>query len=277
MISHDLSAVGFDAPTFAELADLVAMQGPLMFEDPETAYQLLVYNDPSGARILIAVNDYEVDLYPSFTVGTAFWPAEVEMIDDFSAFVQVYGRDGSRQLAFTALVDEPFSFPFIESSAIVAECSGFYHDVRVAALATDVDVYPSLEVWRGTRTSVFEVIDTAGTPLTVDPTAGFLYSPQVEQFLGGALPDDRRAGVWIAMQIASVDSRINQLTGLGFHVVTGHIEGCVSPLEMCIAAETAPTIEVGTVVEGVALMIVNNGLWDAARTHTPELGGRDRE
>ena len=237
MISHDLSAVGFDAPTFAELADLVAMQGPLMFEDPETAYQLLVYNDPSGARILIAVNDYEVDLYPSFTVGTGFWPAEVGMIDDFSAFVQVYGRDGSRRLAFTALVDEPFSFPFIESSAIVAECSGFYHDVRVAALATDVDVYPSVEVWRGTRASVFEVIDTAGTPLTVDPTAGFLYSPQVNQFL----------------------------------------DGYVSPLEMCIAAETAPTIEVGAVVEGVALMIVNNGLWDAARTHTPELGGRDRE
>ncbi|GAB3691012.1 hypothetical protein [Corynebacterium nasicanis] len=263
MISPDLSAVGFDAPTFAELADAAVGQGIAVFEGWEACEQLLVYQDASGARLIIMVQQELITMFPSFAVETAFWPATAGMINDVTGLIQTFDQSGRAHDFFTAQIDEPFRFPFIEAPGLITECSQFYPDLRIAALATDVEVYPSVEEWQRVRAKNFEQISTADGPLTVYPTSGFLHCPHVEAYLSGVLSGDLGSATWIVLEVAQLQTRTNTLTGLQFHVITGHLEGHSTPLQMCLGAEDTPPLHVGCVIEGAAIMIANSGLWDA--------------
>lgn len=266
MLSSDLAAVGFDAPTYAELADAASYRGLTQFNGSDAFDELLIYNDPSGARLVMAVQGTEITMVPSFRVETAFWPATAGMIDDLTALVYLFNTQGEPWCAFTALVDEPFTLPFIEASGLVDVCSDFYPELRVAALAIDTEIYPDVSAWAQA---------TIWDPFAGPPEPGELYNPFVEDYLGGATPSELGNGTLLTLQVDAVETRTNHLTGLNFHVATGEIKGRSTPLQVCLSAEHSSELKVGCVIEGAVQMIATDGLWDGLRDYQQANPDRD--
>lgn len=70
VISHDLHALGFDAPDLDSLVNSAAQAGAVGVEDVGGFDLLAAYTDPSGARLAMLSRDGEMDTMASLVAPT---------------------------------------------------------------------------------------------------------------------------------------------------------------------------------------------------------------
>ncbi len=105
--------------------------------------------------------------------------------------------------------------------------------------------------------------DTADGPLTVFGQPGFILGPWTFEYFGGGAPDTIEPYHQVCLELDTVETRTNELTGRRFHVTTGHFQRGLPPLELCLRVEMALDLAPGNVVDGAVLIVANSGYWDA--------------
>ena len=128
VISHDLHALGFDAPDLDSLVNSAAQAGAVGVEDVGGFDLLAAYTDPSGARLAMLSRDGEMDTMASLVAPTThaaevrrYRPtvALVELVEGGSPLSQLAvsgasdGVHGKRIARFLANADDPVEYPLL--------------------------------------------------------------------------------------------------------------------------------------------------------------------
>lgn len=262
MISEDLSALGFDAPTWEDLMDMSMKREPRGVEDFAGYDWISPYTDPSGARLLRTLSGENWSTSTSFVATQSIWPARVGQINDFTCLIDLLNPDGDIFTRLTASLDDSFLYPVLEgpqdTEAGMADAM-----LQVAGLVVGADIYPDAAAWKAQVGSERPVADTSHGPLTVFGEPRYLLGPWTFEYFGGGAPDTIEPYNQVCLELDTVETRTNELTGRQFHVATGRFQKGLPPLELCLPVEMAPDLAPGNVVDGAVLIAANSGYWDA--------------
>ncbi|MDO5512429.1 hypothetical protein [Corynebacterium sp.] len=261
VIAEDLSALGFDANTWEDLMDMSMHREPRGVEDFAGFDWISPYTDPSGARLLRTLSGDDWSTSASFVATQSIWPARVGRINDFTSLIDLLNPAGEIFTRLTASLDDSFLYPVLngpqDTETGMADAT-----LQVAGLVMGADIYPDADAWKAKLGAERPVADTPDGPLTVFGEPGFILGPWTFEYFGGGEPDTIESYNQVCLEVDTVDTRTNELTGRQFHVATGQLQEGLPPLEMCLPVEMAPDLAPGNVVEGAVLIVANSGYWD---------------
>ena len=185
VISHDLHALGFDAPDLDSLVNSAAQAGAVGVEDVGGFDLLAAYTDPSGARLTMLSRDGEMDTMASLVAPTTHAAevrryrstvALVELMEGGSPLSQLAvsgasgGVHGKRVARFLANADDPVEYPLCAEPG--DDTSAFVQHLRVGAVANGfIRVHDSEEAYGASEEGGF------GPRSDIQFSAGHLISP----------------------------------------------------------------------------------------------------
>ncbi|GAB3690993.1 hypothetical protein [Corynebacterium nasicanis] len=259
MISSDLHAVGFDFPTWEDL-----MQASLDKEDRGAqdvgGWEFISpYTDPSGARLQRYYRNGEWSTSTSFLAQHSRWTAGIGMINERVALVDLATPDDETLTRLTVEMDDPFLYPELDSQG-EGPMLGL-DDVSVTALAVGVNVFPDVESWRGNESWTPSTADSPDGPVSMFGEPGYLVCPWVFEYFGGGDAAEIAPYSQLVVEVEAVEIRTNVLSGAQFYVARGSIFPGMPPLEVCLPLDVG-TVQVGSVIDGAAMMVGTSGVWD---------------
>lgn len=285
MISDDLHALGFDFPTWEDMMVASLEANDLGIPDIGGYEYVSPYTDPSGARLQRYYRDGEWRTATSFAAERSRWRARVGMVNDDVALVDLLDDAGEIHNRLTVSVDDPFSYPRLAgpgqadadeprlvdpsdlNPANPADPSAptgmlYVNGLRLTALASDVVVHADETAWRENRRTRPVVADTPAGRVRGFDDPGFILAPWTFEYFSGGDPEEVLAYVTLALRLDDVETRVNQLSGVAFHVASGKLGENLPPLELCLPADTEPAPRPGAVVEGTVFLVGTSGVWD---------------
>ena len=250
MDSPQLHAVGFDAPSLDQLV-ASAFGAGVRGVDTAPGFDLVgTYTDPSGARLCFVKREGQGVSTTGALASESRYRAQVVRFSDLLARVALYGTHAPGPLLaqFVALVDDPVAYPQHELRA-----GGQYtviESLRVAALAIEVTVYDDA--------AAFEASPEAAPGGDLRIPADALISPSLIALQAAAIPPaEASPALLMGVEVLSVETRRNTLTGVEFQYVVGR-----SAVEISCAVPAEVPVSVGNVVHGTWFATCSSGLWD---------------
>ena len=226
VISHDLHALGFDAPDLDVLVNSAAEAGAVGVEDVGGFDLLAAYTDPSGARLaLMKQKDRdEIETMASLVAPTTH-PADLVRFSSTVALVDIYSHANlasmltgesvlklpaanRKHLArFLANVDDPVEIPLCPEPG--DDTPRFIEHLRVGAVANQMlRVFESEEEYGRSHEG------SLGGTGDLQFAAGTLISPWLMEINAGrATRGEASAVAEMTMVCKRVEKRANALTG----------------------------------------------------------------
>ena len=204
MFYPDLHAIGFDYPEWEDLMDDVMAQDLMVSHELPDAAFVLAYQDESGAHITIVNHGEET----GFSTQSGFEcdthvRAEVFRFSTELAHITFLDADDAPLGTTLATMRDPFRYPLVVNeegaSSVLVEHLGMS---GLAVSCTFADSLAAAEISAGVKCPSLEAL-----------MAG-------ESTIADSVPV-----AMVAMEIASVERRINSLTAQPFWVITGEAVG----------------------------------------------------
>ncbi len=270
VISHDLHALGFDAPDLDALVNSAAEAGAVGVEDVGGFDLLAAYTDPSGARLALMKQKGhdEMETMASLVAPTTH-PADLVRFSPAVALVDIYSHAGfasmltgesvltlpttnRRHVArFLANVDDPVEVPLCAEPG--DDTPRFVEHLRVGTVANQMlRVFESEEEYgRSHEGSLGGELQFA---------AGTLISPWLMEINAGrATRGEASAVAEMTMVCKKVEKRTNVLTGVDWYRIVGDTS---IPMTLAVSANLPRVPHVGSVVTGQVVPVVSTGTWE---------------
>ena len=268
VISHDLHALGFDAPDLDSLVNSAAQAGAVGVEDVGGFDLLAAYSDPSGARLAMLSRDGEMDTMASLVAPTThaaevrrYRPtvALVELVEGGSPLSQLAvsgasgGVHGKRVARFLANADDPVEYPLCAEPG--DDTSAFVQHLRVGAVANGfIRVHDSEEAYGASEEGGF------GPRSDIQFSAGHLISPWLMELEAGrASRAEVSAVAEMTMVVDQCEKRTNELTGEQWWRCMGKVG---FPLTLALPAGLPTDPHPGSVLSGQVVPVISSGTWE---------------
>ncbi|MDO4412883.1 hypothetical protein [Cutibacterium sp.] len=272
MISHDLHALGFDAPDLDVLVNSAAEAGAVGVEDVGGFDLLAAYTDPSGARLALMKQKGhdEMETMASLVAPTTH-PADVVRFSPTVALVDVYSQASTASMLtgesvlklpaanrnhvarFLANVDDPVEVPLCAEPG--DDTPRFVEHLRVGAVANQMlRVFESEEEYGRSHEG------SLGGNGNLQFAAGTLLSPWLMEINAGRATRAEASAVAEMMMICRrVEKRTNALTGVDWYRIVGDTS---IPMTVAIPVNLPRVPHEGSVISGQVVPVVSLGTWE---------------
>ncbi|AZA13773.1 hypothetical protein ACFPVT_06710 [Corynebacterium choanae] len=219
-MTNDLKTIGLDFPTWVDAVEAAISSGQLVVTGELGDGQLVQFDDPSGARIVILAAD-PYSTWAGFA-STTTATGHVSMIDHTLAYIEFIDDDGQQIAAVCATLAQG---PLLVNEPVLP-----WQEVAITALGIDVTLHDPSD--------------------PSCPTQGRIESPGakiIAEHDGSKTPD---AAAVITARLEGAEYRINSLTGQRFIHATLR-----TPFALDIVLADADTLPAdGTVVTGTVAL-----------------------
>ena len=272
VISHDLHALGFDAPDLDVLVNSAAEAGAVGVEDVGGFDLLAAYTDPSGARLaLMKQKDRdEIETMASLVAPTTH-PADLVRFSSTVALVDIYAHANlasmltgesvlklpaanRKHLArFLANVDDPVEIPLCPEPG--DDTPRFIEHLRVGAVANQMlRVFESEEEYGRSHEG------SLGGTGDLQFAAGTLISPWLMEINAGrATRGEASAVAEMTMVCKRVEKRTNELTDVDWYRIVGDTS---IPMTLAAPANLPRVPHEGSIISGQVVPVVSLGTWE---------------
>lgn len=272
VISHDLHALGFDAPDLDVLVNSAAEAGAVGVEDVGGFDLLAAYTDPSGARLaLMKQKDRdEIETMASLVAPTTH-PADLVRFSSTVALVDIYSHANlasmltgesvlklpvanRKHLArFLANVDDPVEIPLCPEPG--DDTPRFIEHLRVGAVANQMlRVFESEEEYGRSHEG------SLGGTGDLQFAAGTLISPWLMEINAGrATRGEASAVAEMTMVCKRVEKRTNELTDVDWYRIVGDTS---IPMTLAAPANLPRVPHEGSIISGHVVPVVSLGTWE---------------
>ncbi|MGK2350687.1 VOC family protein [Cutibacterium sp. V947] len=272
VISHDLHALGFDAPDLDVLVNSAAEAGAVGVEDVGGFDLLAAYTDPSGARLaLMKQKDRdEIETMASLVAPTTH-PADLVRFSSTVALVDIYSHANlasmltgesvlklpaanRKHLArFLANVDDPVEIPLCPEPG--DDTPRFIEHLRVGAVANQMlRVFESEEEYGRSHEG------SLGGTGDLQFAVGTLISPWLMEINAGrATRGEASAVAEMTMVCKRVEKRTNELTDVDWYRIVGDTS---IPMTLAAPANLPRVPHEGSIISGQVVPVVSLGTWE---------------
>ena len=272
VISHDLHALGFDAPDLDVLVNSAAEAGAVGVEDVGGFDLLAAYTDPSGARLaLMKQKDRDAIETMASLVAPTTHPAALVRFSSTVALVDIYSHANlasmltgesvlklpaanRKHLArFLANVDDPVEVPLCPEPG--DDTPRFIEHLRVGAVANQMlRVFESEEEYGRSHEG------SLGGTGDLQFAAGTLISPWLMEINAGrATRGEVSAVAEMTMVCKRVEKRTNELTDVDWYRIVGDTS---IPMTLAAPANLPRVPHEGSVISGQVVPVVSTGTWE---------------
>ena len=265
VISHDLHALGFDAPDLDVLVNSAAEAGAVGVEDVGGFDLLAAYTDPSGARLaLMKQKDRdEIETMASLVAPTTH-PADLALVDIYShanlasmltgeSVLKLPAANRKHLARFLANVDDPVEVPLCPEPG--DDTPRFIEHLRVGAVANQMlRVFESEEEYGRSHEG------SLGGTGDLQFAAGTLISPWLMEINAGrATRGEVSAVAEMTMVCKRVEKRTNELTDVDWYRIVGDTS---IPMTLAAPANLPRVPHEGSVISGQVVPVVSTGTWE---------------